>query len=119
MNISAPKVRYEVNLNTIIVLVGFCSMAIGWGITWGQNTTDIKTLMEFRTEALVSLRQVDNLNFRMTAAEASNAAVTRGMAELQSAVGRQSGDIQVVKEILQRIERQSSPTSLTPMAAAQ
>lgn len=118
MNISAPKVRYEVNLNTIIVLVGFGSMAIGWGITWGQNTTDIKTLMEFRTEALVVLRQVDSLNFRMTAAEASGAAVTRGMSDLQSAVSQQSGDIKVVREILQRLERQSSPAAFTPMAAS-
>ncbi len=111
-----PARKYEVNINTIILLVGFAATAIGWGMTWQSTTGDIKTLMDFRAEALAGLKQIDSLTFRVSAAEASNASVSRIMSDLQSAVSQQSGDIRVMREILQRIERQSSPASFSPLA---
>jgi Tfp pilus assembly protein PilO len=115
----APARKYEVNINTVILLAGFAAMAIGWGMTWQSARGDIEALKDWRTEATVALKQIDGLTFRTAALEASNASFTRGMSEMQAAMSRQSGDIQVVKEILQRIERQSSPASFSPVADAQ
>ncbi|KKB12357.1 hypothetical protein VE25_07295 [Devosia geojensis] len=112
MNIHAPKVRYEVNLNTIIVTCGFVAMAVGWGITWGQTTNDVKALLEFRVNATAELRRLDNLAFQVTANEQATKDVSAALSELKDAVSEQGGDIKVMREILQRIERQGQTSAL-------
>lgn len=125
-----PTVKRELNINTVISVVGFgimlASMAVGYGRfteQMMQTTAELsayKAATDLRIAKLeTDTRQLDNLAFRMSAAETSNAAVTRALGDLQSAVANQSGDIKVIREILVRIEQQSTPASFTPLAAIQ
>lgn len=125
MHIPGPK--REWNINTVISVVGFAimltSMAIGYGRfteQMMQTTAELsayKSATDLRIAKLeTDTRQLDNLSFRMSAAETSNAAVTRALGDLQSSVSDQSGDIKVIREILVRIEQQSTPASFAPLA---
>lgn len=122
-----PPVKRELNINTVISVAGFgimlASMAVGYGRfteQMMQTTAELsayKAATDLRIAKLeTDTRQLDNLAFRMSAAETSNAAVTRALGDLQSAVANQSGDIKVIREILVRIEQQSTPASFTPLA---
>lgn len=128
MHIPPPKKEW--NINTVISVAGFCLTLAGGVYAYGQLTSQVgyteEQLASYRaaTDARVaaieqSTRQIDALAFRLTAAESTNAAISRGLADLQAAVSQQSGDIRVVREILQRIERQATPASFTPVAASQ
>lgn len=126
MNI--PPIKKDWNINTVISGVGFvitlATMAIGYGqfterMEQGQREfAAYKLATDTRIVALEGLsRQMDSLGFRMSAAETTNSAITRSLDDLQAAVATQSGDIRVMREILQRIERQSSPAVFAPMAS--
>lgn len=128
MHIPPPKKEW--NINTIISVAGFVLTLAGGVYAYGQLTSQVayteqqlaayKSATDVRVAAIeLSTRQIDALAFRMTAAESTNAAISRGLADLQAAVSQQSGDIRVVREILQRIERQASPATYHPIAAAQ
>lgn len=125
-----PPIKKDWNINTVISGVGFvitlATMAIGYGqfterMEQGQREfAAYKLTTDTRIIALEGLgRQMDSLGFRMSAAETTNSAIARGLDELQSAVATQSGDLRVVREILQRIERQSSPAVFAPMASVE
>lgn len=125
MNI--PPIKREWNINTLVSLGGFLLLLGGLLWTTAQRDRDltvvVESLAEFKVEtngrlaALEGLpRQIDNLTFRLGAAESNNASIAKSLADLQTAVAQQSGDLKVVREILQRIERQSSPASFTPLA---
>jgi hypothetical protein len=127
MHIPAPKAEW--NINTIISVAGFALTLAGGVYAYGQLTSQVgytaneltsyKAATDIRlTGVETAVRQIDNLAFRMSAAETSNAAVTRALGDLQSAVSNQSGDIKVIREILVRIEQQSTPASFTPLALA-
>lgn len=124
MQITGPKKEW--NINTIISVLGFGITLVAISIGYGQFTermeqatldfSTYRTATDLRLSKLeTDTRQIDNLAFRMAAAESSNATVTKVMADLQAAVAQQSGDIRVVREILTRLDRQS-PTSFAPMA---
>ena len=123
-----PPVKLEWNINTIIQLVTFGILLAGMVWTTAQRDADLTVLSgdfdEYKVQTngrLMSLeglpRQIDSLSFRLGAAETTNASITKSLADLQAAVALQSGDLKVVKEILQRIERQSSPAVFAPMAS--
>lgn len=118
------------NINTIVSAAGF--LVLLGGIVWteGRSAEQLAatqaSLASYRAATDLRIarletdtRQIDNLNFRMQAAESANASVGRVLDELQSAVSQQSGDIRVVREILQRLERQGQTSALRsfPMAA--
>lgn len=78
-----------------------------------------RTATDARVAAIeLSTRQIDALAFRLTAAS-TNAPISRGLADLQAAVSQQSGDIRVVREMLHRIERQTTSASYTPLSASE
>lgn len=125
-----PPPRKEWNINTIISVAGFCLTLAGGVYAYGQLTSQVaytedqlsayKAAMDLRVAAIeLSTRQIDALAYRITAAESTNATISKGLADLQAAVSQQSGDIRVVREILQRIERQAAPATFTPMASTQ
>lgn len=128
MNI--PPIKRDWNINTIISGVGFvitlATMAIGYGqfterMEQGQREfAAYKLATDTRIVALEGMsRQMDSLGFRMSAAESTNATITKSLADLQAAVATQSGDLKVVREILQRIDRLSSPAVYSPLAAVE
>ncbi|MCR6673214.1 hypothetical protein [Devosia ginsengisoli] len=128
MNIPPPKKEW--NINTIVSVVGFAITLVGLAVAYGQFMAEVsQTRTDFiayrdatnlRISAVeTAARQIDNLTYRLGAAETTNAAISRGLSDLQSAVAQQSGDIRVVREILQRIERQSSSPAVFPLALSE
>jgi len=47
------------------------------------------------------------MDYRLTAAEAFGVTASRSLEEMRAAISQQSGDIRVMREILQRLESQS------------
>ncbi|OHV78224.1 hypothetical protein LCM4573_27010 [Rhizobium sp. LCM 4573] len=39
---AAPKWRFEYNLNTIVILLGFAGGFVAWGATWNQVQTETR-----------------------------------------------------------------------------
>lgn len=123
MQISAPKVKYEVNLNTIIVLVGFASTSLAGGSVWGNITTRIANIeassvdratqqaasmsnLSTRIDSMdVELRKYDNLSYRITIQEQGSASLAKSVEELKAAVNSQGADVRVIREILTRQDR--------------
>ncbi|MGV8865203.1 MAG: hypothetical protein ACOH2T_29205 [Pseudomonas sp.] len=124
-----PPIDKKMNINTIIMVAGFAltfMMTIG-GMVWtssqlaGQISSNTKMIMDYRatTDSRIAAieadtRQIDNLAYRINAAEGANIAVSKSLEDLKAAVSEQSGDLKLVREILQRLDRQSSPTSFSP-----
>lgn len=118
MSESATNTPRGININTIIMVCGFLAMTVGWGVIWGQTSNDVKSLIEFRNDASVELRRLDSLAFQVTANEMETRSVSAALSDLKDAVSEQGGDIKVVREILQRLERQGQTGSLRyPLAA--
>lgn len=108
----APTARYEVNVNTIIQIVGFVAMIAGLGVTWGQMSGRIdeqeRTVMRHGTN-IESLREeaakIDNLSYRVTVTEQAQSQLTRSVEELKALVNTQGADIRVIREVVSRVEK--------------
>lgn len=122
-----PPVKKELNINTIISLIGFLIMVGGMIYAYGQFTSQVyqteQAFKEYRTTTdqrmsgiETTTRQIDNLTYRMATVETATSAFARALEDLRSEMSQQSGDIRVVREILQRIDRQS-PAVFAPTAS--
>lgn len=123
----APKLEW--NLNTILQIFSLLSFLAGGIYVWTNTTRDIEELQRWRAghdqyhkERLAEVksiegrteerfrtiegevRKIDNLAFRVAAAEQSVASTATAIRDLQALVSAQSGDIKVIREILQRLE---------------
>jgi hypothetical protein len=107
--------KFEWNLNTVIQVITLVMMAGGGVALWVNRSRDVDELQKWRIDAEQNQKDltvrigkveslVDNLGYRVTAGEQSNASTTSSIKEVQSTLNQQSGDLKVVKEILQRIE---------------
>lgn len=109
--ISAPTWRFEWNLNTIVVLVGFCSGFVAWGWTLNEiqtgrtlNASNIERL-DARVSALeVSSRRLDNHELRLSNVEKQATDAATAMRAVETTLNALTTDVRVVREILQRIE---------------
>lgn len=108
---SAPAWKWEWNLNTVVVLIGFASGFVAWGYTLSDiqqgrsiNEVNISNLTSRVGANEVVLRRIDNHELRITNMEkaASDAAVT--MKSLDTTLNGLASDMKVTREILQRIE---------------
>ncbi|ASQ03680.1 hypothetical protein CN172_21040 [Sinorhizobium meliloti] len=129
MELPKRAARLEWNLNTIIQGVTLLVMGIGGVTIWVEKSRDIEELQSWRTSVEQSqkdrlaefrerdgrteerfrgleneVRKIDNLTYRVTVTEQSTATITTAIKDLQSLLNAQSGDLKVVREILQRIE---------------
>ncbi|RVM34272.1 hypothetical protein CN130_10885 [Sinorhizobium meliloti] len=109
--VATPKWRFEYNLNTLALLVGFGSSLVAWGMTWervGANqdshASSIERLDKRVTAAEVSLRQIDNHELRISAVEKQAAEAATSMRAVETTLNALSADTRVMREILQRIE---------------
>ncbi|MRG66089.1 hypothetical protein GH789_12460 [Rhizobium pusense] len=127
----SPKMEW--NLNTIISLFTLASMIVGGVAIWVDKSRDIEDLQKWKEgheqlhkerlaevraiEASYNLRlsnleaksaeaerKADNLTYRVTVTEQTTVSISTAIKELQADFNRQSSDIQVMKEILQRLE---------------
>ncbi len=121
--------KLEWNLNTIIQLVTLIGMCAGGVAIWVNKGRDIEELQNWKAghellhkERLVEVkaiearneerfrslesevRKIDNLSYRLTVTEQSSTSTAAAIKDLQSLVSQQSGDLKVIKEILQRVE---------------
>lgn len=130
MQIQERAKKMGANLNTIVVIVvGILSIAssVGTGVWVTANKSrDIEDLQNWRTDTktiLASLAErvrgvedrqqatdgrVDNLNYRANISEQNLAGITGSIKDLSSSVNELTGDVKVVREILQRQDRQGS-----------
>lgn len=124
---------FKWNLNTVIQLITLSVMLIGGVTVWVNTQRDVDDLISWRIghenyhkERLAELKagdarseerirgieadvrkltsQSENMTYRLTVVEQSSANVTQSIKELQAQMSQSSGDIKVIKEILQRIE---------------
>ena len=108
-----PRAKNEVNVNTIITIVGFLLTIAGGGVAWGTAQANIATLTNSQSALDVRVTAAEgvtsrlvNLEYRVAVAEQANTNLARAVDELRAAVANQSADIRVVREIVTRMDRQ-------------
>ena len=108
-----PRAKNEVNVNTVITIVGFLVTIAGGGAAWGTAQANIATLTNSQSALDVRVTAAEgvtsrlvNLEYRVTVAEQANTNLARAVDELRAAVAHQSADIKVVREIVTRMDRQ-------------
>jgi len=123
MQIPKPRLGpFEINLNTIIQVTTLVVMACGGVALWVNRSRDVDELQSWKisstaqTEVLEARvdkveAQVNNHEFRINMGEQLNASTVNSIKEVQSTLNQQSGDLQVLKEILQRIEAAQKGTN--------
>ncbi len=90
-------------------------MCVGGVTIWVNKGRDIEELQKWRSaiearseERFRSLeaevRKIDNLAYRVASTEQSSTSTAVAIKDLQTLVSQQSGDLKVIKEILQRVE---------------
>lgn len=129
----APELKYEVNITTVIALIGLV-VTFG-GMIWAggqfhQSVNDLDNRfrswvvtheqlhkdrlaqvsasdarMDTRLGALEGqVRQIDNLTYRITVQEQGAVTLSQSVNELKQAVASQSADLRVIREILTRLD---------------
>ena len=112
MHVSKPPFRFEWNLNTIVVLIGFAGGLVAWGYTLSEmksgqtNNADAIERIEARVIVLEgSTRMLDNHELRISAVESQARNSSEAMRSVEQALSSLAADIRVTREILERIER--------------
>ena len=111
---TAPTWKWEWNLNTIVMLVGLSGGLIAWGYTLSsletgrqQNAGNIEKL-EARIVALeTNTRRLDNHELRIAGLQSQMNDATTSIKTVEAAINKLTTDVQVVREILQRMEASS------------
>ena len=127
--------EFRWNLNTIIQLVTLAVLVIGGVTVWVNTRRDVEEMKVWITQhevmhkerlAEVKMieaayneriragevrdndfdRKLDSISYRLTVTEQSAVSITSSLKELQQVFNKQAGDLQVVREILQRMEAQ-------------
>ena len=108
-----PRAKNEVNVNTVITIIGFLVTIAGGGVAWGTAQANIATLTTEQAELGTRMTTAEgvisrlvNLEYRVTVAEQANTNLARAVDELRAAVANQSADIRIVREIVTRMDRQ-------------
>ena len=122
MPIPTPRIGpFEINLNTVVVVVGFIGGFVAWGWTLNElqtgraiNATNIEKL-EARVVGLeANARRLDNHELRLGNVEQQAAGSAAAMRAVEQSIGQLSSDIRVVREILQRLESRTGGERVPP-----
>lgn len=109
----APK--FEWNLNTVLQLFSLAAMLGGGVFFWVNRSRDVDDLQRWSLSQAADSKaqdarldkveaQVSNHEYRITIGERFSANTEASIKEVQTSINQQSGDLKVVREILQRIE---------------
>ena len=111
VTVAAPSWKWEWNLNTVVILVGFAGGFIAWGATWNEvqvraegNTASIERIDKRLTAVEASMRVLDTQELRISAVEKQASEASVSMRSLEATLNALGSDMRVVREILQRIE---------------
>lgn len=109
--VRAPVWKWEWNLNTVVILLGFVSGLVAWGMTWERvnanqqvHAENIDKLDKRVTTLEASMRLLDNHELRITGVEKQAAEAATSMRAVENTLNSLSVDTRVMREILQRIE---------------
>ncbi|MBD9592671.1 hypothetical protein IB270_07485 [Ensifer sp. ENS05] len=109
--VRAPAWKWEWNLNTVVILVGFAGGLVAWGATWERLSSNqgahARTLDQIDTRVTkleASMRLLDNHELRITGIEKQAAEAATSMRAVENTLNTLSVDTRVMREILQRIE---------------
>ena len=118
-----PTFKYEINLNTIITLVGFGMIVFGWG--WSasnlsnaqrQDRVDIDGLKtsvaSLQTVTETNKQDIAGLKQRTNWLENGASATATALHEQEKAIAGIASDVRVTREIVQRLDdKRRGPTS--------
>jgi hypothetical protein len=109
--VSAPAWKWEWNINTLVILLGFIAGIAAWGATWQRVTSSADTnrgsidRLDTRLTAIELLsRRFDNHELRIGNLERQATDATSALRAVEATLNGLTGDVKVVREILQRIE---------------
>ncbi|RCW24715.1 hypothetical protein DFR48_10553 [Ciceribacter lividus] len=113
--VKAPAWKWEWNLNTIVILIGFAGGIAAWGATWARLTDGQSAnraaidRIDKRVTSLEALpRLIDNHEFRIGNVEKQATDSATAMRAVESTLNSPATDMRVTREILQRIEASQS-----------
>lgn len=131
MHISKPAWKYEINVTTVVALVGLIATAGGWFWSDGQYRQEIRGWiashenMHKERQATVAsdtaradqrltfleaeARKYENVIYRVTVLEQGSVSLGRSVDELKAAVNGQAADIRVMLEIMRRLDPGGGP----------
>ncbi len=117
-----PQWKWEWNLNTIVILMGFAAGIAAWGATWARlsdgpanNRASIAKLDTRLSQQESGSRILDNHEYRITNLEKQTGESASAMRAVENTLNSLATDMRVTREILQRIEAsQASPSSRSP-----
>ena len=119
MNVPTPKWRFEWNLNTVAIVIGFAVMIGGWGYNYSDlvaadraNARAIESLRGDVAALSSTQRTLDNHELRLTAVETQARETVGAMRAIEQSLNSLSSDIRVMREIIERMER--SQTAMLP-----
>lgn len=106
-----PQWKWEWNLNTVVILLGFVAGVAAWGATWermsaGQryNTERIDRLTERVAAIETTARMLDNHELRISSVEKQASDAAMAMRAVEGTLSSLAADMRVTREILQRLE---------------
>ncbi|MCA1305135.1 hypothetical protein LC049_21815 [Nitratireductor aquimarinus] len=106
-----PQWKWEWNLNTVVILLGFVAGVAAWGATWermsaGQryNTERIDRLTERVAAIETTARMLDNHELRISNVEKQASDAAMAMRAVEGTLSSLAADMRVTREILQRLE---------------
>jgi hypothetical protein len=109
--VRAPAWKWEWNLNTLVILLGFAGGLVAWGATWerlssnqGAQARTIDQIDKRVTTLEASMRLLDNHEMRIAGVEKQAAESATSMRAVENTLNSLSVDTRVMREILQRIE---------------
>jgi RAB protein geranylgeranyltransferase component A len=117
VEIHRPSFKFEWNLNTVVVLIGFAGGFVAWGYT-------VSDLMTAKANAIIEVgklwsevkrldesnRRFDNIEYRVNIVE--NQARISAQADIDQTqkIAEIASDVRVTREILERLERARTPS---------
>lgn len=111
-DMQAPKLKNELNINTIIQIVGFLVLIAGGGAAWATALSAVaensKDIGEHRIEIdklKLEAAKMDNLAYRITVTEQGQLNQARVAEQQGQQMNSLQSDMRVVREILSRIEK--------------
>jgi hypothetical protein len=112
MHITRPTFRWEWNVNTIAVLVGFAAGFVAWGYTLSElqtgrdtNARNIERLDQRITAIEASARVLENHELRIQRVEVQATDAAAAMRAVEQSISSLASDMRLTREILERLER--------------